>query len=426
MSQAAEPMLRDPSVFVRAVAEPKASNRWTVVLFSGSGWFFDGYVINVWPLCIPLVMATFGLNIKDIGWVTSVYLVAYMLGTLGGGTLADYVGRRTMLSISVLFYMVIDALTAVAQGFTSLALFRFLTGTGTGMELPIGATFISEAVKEGERSRMISIMNLGYPLGYLLAIIMFALIEPHWGWRGMFAASILPGLLVYAVRRKVMESERFEAMLGRLKDGEIKRDRITLRTLLKGSYRKDALIAAVYWVGNAFTFWSFLAFVPLYLVKVRHLDSTTELTYLGFWQIFYALVPLLAGWLGDTWGRRPTAIAFAILAALGVWATTIVPSGPLLFLVGGLTYGAVAAPWIISFTHSAESFPTQIRGTAIGSTMAVGRLVAIVAPIVFGGFAERYGIDFALRAGTVAWVFTILGFLLSKETKGLRLEEIST
>lgn len=193
MSQAAEPMLRDPSVFVRAVAEPKASNRWTVVLFSGSGWFFDGYVINVWPLCIPLVMATFGLNIKDIGWVTSVYLVAYMLGTLGGGTLADYVGRKTMLSISVLFYMVIDALTAVAQGFTSLALFRFLTGTGTGMELPIGATFISEAVKEGERSRMISIMNLGYPLGYLLAIIMFALIEPHWGWRGMFAASILPG-----------------------------------------------------------------------------------------------------------------------------------------------------------------------------------------------------------------------------------------
>jgi hypothetical protein len=248
MLQAAKPIVSDPSVFVKAVAEPKASNRWTVVLFSASGWFFDGYVINVWPLCIPLVMASFGLSIKDIGLVTSVYLVAYMLGTLGGGTLADYVGRKTMLSVSVLFYMVIDALTAAAQGFASLAVFRFLTGTGTGMELPVGSTFVSEAVKEGERSRMISIMNLGYPLGYLLAIIMFALIEPHWGWRGMFAASILPGLLVYAVRRKVMESQRFEAMLDRLKDGEIKRDRITLRTLLKGAYRKDALIAAVYWV----------------------------------------------------------------------------------------------------------------------------------------------------------------------------------
>jgi MFS transporter, putative metabolite:H+ symporter len=425
MLQAAKPMLSDPSAFAETVAEREASPRWPVVLFSASGWFFDGYVINVWPLAIPLIMSSFGLSIKDVGLITSAYLVAYMLGTVGGGTLADYVGRKTMLSVSVLFYMIIDALTAFAQGFTSLAVFRFLTGTGTGMELPIGATFISEAVKEDERSRMISIMNLGYPLGYLLAIVMFTLIEPYWGWRGMFAASIIPGLLVYFVRRKVVESQRFETVLGKLKDGEIRRDRITLRTLLSGNYRKDAIIAAVYWVGNAFTFWSFLAFVPLYLVKVRHLTPTAELTYLGFWQIFYAAVPLFAGWLSDKWGRRPTAITFAILAGIGVWATTLIPSGPLLFLLGGLTYGAVAAPWIISFTHSAESFPTQIRGTAIGSTMAVGRLVAIVAPIVFGGFAEQHGIDFALRAGTFAWIFTIFGFLLSKETKGMRLEDIS-
>jgi MFS family permease len=272
---------------------------------------------------------------------------------------------------------------------------------------------------------MISIMNLGYPLGYLMAIVMFSLIEPYWGWRGMFAASIIPGMIVYFVRRKVVESQRFEKTLAKVKGGEIRRDRITLRTLLSGSYRKTAIVAAVYWVGNAFTFWSFLAFVPLYLLKVRHLDSTTELEYLGFWQAFYAVVPLFAGWLSDRWGRRPTAIAFAILAGIGVWATTLVPAGPFLFLVGGLTYGAVAAPWIISFTHSAESFPTQIRGTAIGSTMAVGRMVAIVAPIIFGGFAEKYGIDFALRAGTFAWALTIIGFLLSKETKGLRLEEIS-
>jgi MFS transporter, putative metabolite:H+ symporter len=425
MLQAAKPMLSDPSAFIGAEVEGDASPRWPVVLFSASGWFFDGYVINVWPLAIPLVMTSFGLSIKDIGWITSAYLVAYMLGTLGGGTLADYVGRKTMLSVSVLFYMVIDAFTAFAQGFTSLVIFRFFTGTGTGMELPIGATFISETVKEDERSWMISIMNLGYPLGYLMAIVMFSLIEPYWGWRGMFAASIIPGMMVYFVRRKVVESQRFEKTLAKIKEGEVHRDSITFRTLLSGSYRRTAIIAAAYWVGNAFTFWSFLAFVPLYLVKVRHLDSSTELEYLGLWQVFYAAVPLFAGWLSDRWGRRPTAITFAILAGIGVWATTLVPAGPMLFLVGGLTYGAVAAPWIISFTHSAESFPTQIRGTAIGSTMAVGRLVAIIAPVIFGGFAEKYGIDFALRAGTVAWILTIIGFLLSKETRGLSLEEIA-
>ena len=405
--------------------QPIRISRWGVVLFSGSGWFFDGYVINAWPLAIPLVMGTLNLNIQQIGLVTSVYLVAYMLGTLGGGTMADYFGRKTMLSVSVLVYMVIDALTATAQGFASLAVFRFLTGTGTGMELPIGATFISEAVKKNERAWMMGIMNLGYPLGYLLAIIMFRLITPYWGWRGLFVAAIIPGLIVYFVRRKVMESQRFEAVLNKIKEGSVHRDRITVRTLFRGQYRGAAMAASIYWMGNAFTFWSFLAFVPLYLVRVRHLGVAAELTYLGFWQIFYAVIPLLAGWLGDSWGRRPTAILFAIMAGVGVWITTLVPSGPILFLVGGLTYGAVAAPWIISFTHSAESFPTQIRGTAVGSTMAIGRIVGIASPILFGGFAARYGIDFALHMGTFAWILTIFGFLLSKETKGMALEEIS-
>jgi putative MFS transporter len=405
--------------------EPTLIRRWTVVLFSGSGWFFDGYVINAWPLAIPLVMKEFGLGVEEIGWITSIYLVAYMLGTLGGGTLADYLGRKTMLSVSVLLYMFIDALTAVAQGFVSLSLFRFLTGTGTGIELPVGSTFISEAVRKDERSWMISLMNLGYPLGYLLAIGTFGLVSPHWGWRGMFVASIFPGIIVYLIRRRVLESGRFQRTLQQVKDGALTRDRVTIRTLFRPQYRRDALMAATYWVGNAFTFWSFLAFIPLYLVKVRHLDTSTELLYLGAWQGFYAVVPMIAGWLAEIWGRRPAAIFFALLAGCGVWIMVAVPSGMPLFIIGGITYGSIAAPWIISFTHSAECFPTHIRGTAIGSTMAIGRLVSILAPIVFGGFAARYGLDYALRAGTFAWIFTIIGFLMSRETKGLELEQIS-
>src|SRR5579884_2051486 len=102
---------------------------WRVVLFSAAGWFFDGYVINVWPLAIPFVMTDLHLTVQDIGIVTTVYVAAYTLGTLAGGTFADYVGRRSVLSFSVLVYMFVDALTAVAQGFWSLSIFRFLTGT---------------------------------------------------------------------------------------------------------------------------------------------------------------------------------------------------------------------------------------------------------------------------------------------------------
>jgi len=114
---------------------------WRVVLFSGAGWLFDGYVINVWPLAIPFVMTDLHLTVQNIGTITTIYFIAYTLGTLVGGTLSDYLGRRSVLSFSVLLYMFVDALTATAQGFWSLGIFRFLTGTGTGMELPTGSTF---------------------------------------------------------------------------------------------------------------------------------------------------------------------------------------------------------------------------------------------------------------------------------------------
>ena len=107
---------------IAAAAEPARTSKygWRVVLFSGAGWFFDGYVINVWPLAIPFVMIDLHLSVTDIGTITTLYVTAYMLGTLLGGTFADYLGRRSVLSFSVLFYMFVDALTAVAQGFWSL------------------------------------------------------------------------------------------------------------------------------------------------------------------------------------------------------------------------------------------------------------------------------------------------------------------
>src|SRR4051794_21829584 len=195
---------------------------WRVVLFSGAGWFFDGYVINVWPLAIPFVMTDLQLTVENIGTITTIYVTAYMLGTLLGGTFADYLGRRSVLSFSVLFYMFIDALTAFAKGFWSLALFRFMTGTGTGMELPVGSTFITEAVDRRWRARLIGVMNIGYPAGYVLAIGAFATIGTVWGWRGVFAASIIPGIIVFIVRLRVAESPLFQLARERLQRGEVK------------------------------------------------------------------------------------------------------------------------------------------------------------------------------------------------------------
>ncbi len=397
---------------------------WRVVLFSGAGWFFDGYVINVWPLAIPFVMTDLHLTVGNIGTITTIYVVAYTLGTLLGGTLSDYIGRRSVLSFSVLLYMFIDALTAVAQGFWSLGFFRFLTGTGTGMELPTGSTFITDTVNNRWRARLIAVMNAGYPFGYVLAVGSFATIGAVWGWRGVFVASIIPGIAVFFIRRKVAESPRFEEALERLKYGEVKRDKVTNITVFRKPYVRDALPAVLYWTGNAFAFWAFYTFIPLYLVQVRHLSTPVELTWLATYNVWAVVITYLVSWLSDRWGRRPFAIMFALLTLVAVWGMTLVPGGAPLYLAGALVFGFNNATWCISFAHSTELFPTHIRGSGIGTTMTCGRIVSIFAPLLFGVLSAKYGIDVAFRLGALAWILTIIGYLLSRETSGVELERI--
>lgn len=398
---------------------------WRVVLFSASGWFFDGYVINVWPLAIPFVMTDLHLTVQDIGIITTIYVAAYTLGTIAGGTFCDYVGRRSVLSFSVLVYMFIDALTALAQGFWTLSIFRFLTGSGTGMELPAGSTFIAEVVNNRWRSRMDAIMGFAYPAGYLVAIAFFATVGAVWGWRAVFICSLLPGIAVFIIRRRLSDSPRFQAALERLKRGEVKRDKVSNITVFRRPYLRDTLPATVYWIGNAFSFWAIGTFIPLYLVKVRQLPVDVELTWFATYQVWAVIIWYLAGWLSDAWARRPAAITLAVLSFLSVWGMTMVPNGAALYILGALGYCLLAGPWIVSFAHSAEIFPTHIRGSGIGTTLGIGRIVSIAAPVVFGALAARYGIGIAFRIGAFFWILTIIGYLLSRETNGIELAQIA-
>jgi len=363
------------------------------------------------------------MRVKDIGTITTLYVTAYMLGTLLGGTFADYLGRRSVLSFSVLFYMR-RCPYGSGERFLVAGLFRFMTGTGTGMELPVGTTFVTESVNNSWRARLLALMGVGYPAGYVLAIGSFATIGAVWGWRGVFVASIIPGLAVFFIRLKVAESPRFQLARERLARGEVKRDRVANITVFRKPYVRDALPAVVYWVGNAFAFWAFYTFIPLYLVNVRQMSTSVELTWLATFQVWAVVMTYLGSWLSDRWGRRPLAILFALLTLISVWAMTLVPNGVPLYLAGALIFGFNNATWTISFAHSTELFPTHIRGSGIGTTLACGRIVSILAPLFFGVVAARYGIAIAFRLGALAWILTVVGYLLSRETSGVELEQI--
>jgi len=267
-------------------------------------------------------------------------------------------------------------------------------------------------------------MNAGYPFGYVLAVVSFATIGTVWGWRGVFVASMIPGIAVFFVRRRVAEPPRFQEALKRLKRGEIRRDKVTNITVFRTPCVRDTLPAVLYWIGNAFAFWAFYTFIPLYLVKVRHISTPVELAWLASYNIWAVVITYLASCASDIWGRWPFAIAFALLTLVAVCGMTIVPAGVPLYFVGALVFGFNNATWCIFFAHSTELYPTHIRGSGIGTTMTCGRVASIFAPLLFGVLSANYGIAVAFRLGALAWIFTIIGYLLSRETSGTELERI--
>jgi putative MFS transporter len=194
------------------------SIRWTVTLAASLGWFFDAYVITIYALTVPLLAAEFHLATNILsGAIGSIFLFGYTIGTIGFGVSGDRFGRRVMLGVSVVGYGVVTALTALASGIGSLAAFRFLTGLGGEGELSIGSPYVTEVWSRNNRSIGIGIMFAFYPLGYLFSILVFRLVTPIWGWRAVYLFSLVPALIILALRFRLEESPRFSAVLSELR-----------------------------------------------------------------------------------------------------------------------------------------------------------------------------------------------------------------
>src|SRR6185295_4513434 len=123
------------------------------------------------------------------------------------GTIADRVGRRPAMILSILVYSVFTAACGFAQDIWQLGVFRLLLGLGMGGEWTSGAAIVSETWPDQHRGKAVALMQSAWAVGYALAAIMVALVLPRFGWRVVFLIGIVPALLILWIRRGVPESE---------------------------------------------------------------------------------------------------------------------------------------------------------------------------------------------------------------------------
>src|SRR5207249_11628659 len=170
------------------------------------GWALDAFDFFLLTFVTRQMANDFGASIAELSYAITITLAMRPVGAFIFGLLGDRFGRRIPLMIDIIFYSLMELLTAFSPNYTWLLIFRALYGIGMGGEWGLGASLAMETLPTEGRWLFSGILQQGYAFGYLLAAVAYWVVFPFFGWRGLFVAGALPAFLVLYIRTRVPES----------------------------------------------------------------------------------------------------------------------------------------------------------------------------------------------------------------------------
>ena len=347
------------------------------------GWALDALDFFLVTFVLVPIGHDFGRSIPKVTFAITLTLMMRPVGALIFGWLGDKFGRRIPLMADIIFYSVMELLTAFAPNFTVFLILRALFGIGMGGEWGLGASLAMESLPTQARGLFSGILQQGYAVGYLLAALVYWIVFPHFGWRGLFIAGALPAFLVIYVRARVPESPVWQ------RERSQRQSRPKLSVLFK-QYGVLFIYAAL--LMTAFNYMSHGTqdLYATYLQKQRgfNSDQTSQIA------IIYAFGMIcggsILGHLSQGWGRRRVIILAAICGMLLIPLWIFAPNTALLLIGGFSLQFMVQGAWGVVPVHLNELSPPQFRGTFPGLAYQLGNFAAAYAAQQQAWLAEHF------------------------------------
>ncbi|MBV8753007.1 MAG: MFS transporter [Hyphomicrobiales bacterium] len=407
---------------------------WKALLATNLGWMFDGY--ETFALILTLGVALRAMldpsQYQQIpayaGTVLAITLLGWGVGGMLGGVLADYIGRKRTMMLSILVYSLLTGLSAFAWNWLSFAVLRFLVGIAIGSEWATGASMTAEVWPDRARGKGAGLMQCGLGIGFFIASFLWLFVSPLGpdAWRYMYLIGILPALLTLWIRRGISESSLWEASHQRrrsalerqrsgaaLDAGEHALTRFTLVDLFaEPEVRRRTVFAFLMSLTTTLGWWGISTWVPPYVGSVAAkvgLPAQQWASYAGMAYNFGAILGYAGlGFLADRYGRKPVTAVFFLMALLLTPVLFLWVQDPALLLVvaainaffslGQYTWMPVWLP---------ELFPTRMRATGMAFVFNMPRFIAFLGPLVAGTLIVHFG-GYGPAACIVALIY-ILG-----------------
>jgi len=383
----------------------------SVVIASFLGWTLDAFDFFLLVFVLKDIAQEFNTDISDVTFAILLTLAMRPIGAFLFGRAADRWGRRPTLMVDVLLYSLIEFASGFSPSLTVLLVLRALYGVAMGGEWGVGASLTMESIPPHARGFVSGLLQSGYPTGYFIASIVYGLLFPIIGWRGMFMVGVLPALLVLYIRRRVPESPSWDRAAA-AQSGTF--------SVLRSHWRLGVYAVVLL---PAFTFFSHGTqdLYPTFLQVQHGLSAHTVGIIAAIYNVGAIVGGILSGSLSERIGRRRMIVIAALLSlpVLPLWAFS---DGPVLLALGAfLMQVMVQGAWGVIPVHLNELSPDEARGTFPGVVYQLGNLLASANATIQAGiaahFGGNYGVALALVAGIVAVIIAILT-ALGIEAKG--------
>jgi MFS family permease len=382
-----------------------------LILVALAGWALASYDVNLLVLALPDIAKSLNISESGLGLLGFFVYGAQFFITLCAGYAMDRIGRRRVWMLCLTGTAVFTGLTYFVQDFWQLVFVRAIASGLAYAELAVSITIVNEQMPAERRGLLYSIVQGGWPLGVFLAAGVY-LAFGGLGWRFVFLLGVLPIVAVILGRFFVRESERFEhvqsvrhaarvgdhaaldALLQKREIAVEPEGRVTIRELFAepGPIRRQLTLLSIVWIFYGASYVATNFYIAYWLTKYKHFGESSASTLLlvcgGVGFLFY----ILGGWLGERWGRREVIIVSGVLVAPLSLFFLLAQRPWVVVIVYFLLYQATNGTWSgAGYAYQGESFPTRIRGTAVGFLSAMQVLGFVFGSIlwtVLAGFGK--------------------------------------
>jgi SP family galactose:H+ symporter-like MFS transporter len=423
------------------------------------GGILYGYDMGVISGALLFINNAIPMNDTEVGLIVGAVLGGGLLGTLLAGPISDLFGRRFLIILSSIIFIMGVISILLANSFALLFLARLLLGVGVGVVAVGVPLYVAEIVPSKDRGKYVTLFQLLLTFGIVLAYFIDLIFTSSGNWRAMFAVLLIPSTILFIGMFFLPETPRWLLAKNRLEqakkilrrirqsEAEVKHDiqeiQTSLQEIRKETWRElfshellvPSLIAIAIAIFNQLTgINSFLQYAPLILKNAGISSNFISMLGSAGIGVLNFLFTIIAITLIDTLGRRPlllTGVAGVICSEVFLGCINYyMPNSPnagILSLIGLLFYimSFAIGPGVVVWLAISELFPTQIRGKGIAvclffNSLASTLLATLFLPLVkFLGMGQTYWL-FAFF--TMGYFFVAYFFL--PETKARSLEEI--